>query len=181
MNYAEPLGDIWKYDPEYNRAADFLGIDKHQREDVKVAKKLSFLVDWALASSKSTKQEDALWTINDLRKKLGINSQGETMLGQLFEFVRLKQDRERKEPEVPYEQVINQMIQAKREDKIRSEEENIKRDVNRTNSQIKHDQSQAELHQQETISEYKKSFAPEKKLEARVIAPVDHTPIIQPL
>lgn len=181
MAYSEPLGDVWKYDPDYNRAADFLGVDKHQREDVKTAQKISFLVDWAVKTKKSAKPEDALWTLNDLRKKLGINNQGESLVGQLFEFVRLKQDRERKAPEVPYEQVINEMIQAKREEKLKAEEDSFKKMDRKVERKIESEQKNAEKLAEKTMTEYKKSFKPERKETIKVQTPIDHTPIAQPL
>lgn len=179
--YTEPLGDVWKYDPDYNRAADFLGLDRHQREDVKVAKKISFLVDWAVKTKKSGKSEDALWTLNDLRKKLGVNTQGETLIGQLFEFVRLKQDRERKTPEVPYEQVINEMIQAKREASKQAEEDSFKKLDRKTDRQIESGQKQANKLVEKTITQYQKSFKKEPKTYVKEIGSVDSTPIPQPL
>lgn len=181
MPYTEPLGDVWKYDPDYNRAADFLGIDKNQREDIKTAKKISYLIDWASKTRKSTKTEDALWTVNDLRKKLGVNTQGETLLGQLYEFVRLKQDRERKAPEIPYEQVINEMIQAKREEAKMKEESSFIKEENKKNRQIEKDTVKASKLAEKTIEKYQKSFKPEPRTYVKEVKPVDSTPIPQPL
>jgi hypothetical protein len=181
MAYTEPLGDVWKYNPDYNRAADFLGIDRHQREDVKLAQKISFLVDWAVSTRKSSKPEDALWTLNDLRKKLGVNSQGETLVGQLFEFVRLKQDRERKAPEVPYEQVINEMIQAKREANLEKEELDFRSLEKKMDRQIEKEQVKSTKLAEKTVVDYRKSFKPEPKTNIKIQAPIDHTPIVQPL
>ncbi len=36
---AEVMGDGWKYDPNYNRMCEFLGVDKYDRDNFDIAKK----------------------------------------------------------------------------------------------------------------------------------------------
>lgn len=86
MSYTEPVGDTWKYHPEYNRMAEFLGIGKSEREDLGVAQKLSYLRDWA---GESSKIDTALWRIRQVAKRMGVNTQGKTLVNDLYQYVRL--------------------------------------------------------------------------------------------
>ena len=47
-----PRDDVYKYDPEYHRFADYMGVDIHKRKDLKIANKLSLLFDWAKKSKR---------------------------------------------------------------------------------------------------------------------------------
>ena len=89
----EPVGEQWKYDQEYHHMSDFLGVDKYERDDFELVKKISFLRDWA-----GKNPQEALGKINDLRKSLGYNTQGKTLVNQLFHNVRLKMDTQRAQP-----------------------------------------------------------------------------------
>jgi len=176
MAFTEPLGDVWKYDPDYNAAADFLGIDKYKRERIEVASKISYIIDWASPKNKTFKLEDSLWAINDLRKKLGISGQGEALVGQLFEFVRLKQDRERKTPEVPYKEVMSQMIEERRNKQMKHEELSFKAVNQQIKKKVKVEQEDTKKAIQATVNKYKSSFKPEPELKVTIKEPVDHTP-----
>jgi len=91
--YTEPLGDSFQYDPDYNRMCDYLGIDVYERRDLKTAQKVSHLTDWALTKSKSKRLEDAMTKITKLIKDKGINNtNGQTLVNQLYQDVRLKED-----------------------------------------------------------------------------------------
>ena len=89
------VGDSWRYDPQYHKMADFLGINKYDRDDGEVAQKISLLWDWSIMSSKGSTPEDYLLYLYDLRGKLGIPSQGKTLLHDLHQYARLDLDRRR--------------------------------------------------------------------------------------
>lgn len=176
MNYSEPLGDVWKYDPDYNRTADFLGIDRFVRENVKVASKISYITDWAYENKKSTKIQDALWEINNLKGRLGVNTQGETLVNQLYEFLRLKNDRTRTEPEVPYKEIINQIVKDKRDKQVVEEEKSFKKENKQIVTKAHKDQIKADKEASKTIEDYRKSYKPEPKYNLKIDKPVDSTP-----
>ena len=86
---SEPVGETWKYNPDYHRVVDFLGVDKHDRENYDVASKVSYLVDWAADKGGAKDFDSALSAINKVRKETGTQVQGKTLVNQLYHYVRL--------------------------------------------------------------------------------------------
>lgn len=89
-DYTEPVGESWKYDPDYHRASDYLGIDRYERDDFQVAQKLSTVRDWARENSKADTLEDSLATIHGLARKLGTQSRGKALLNELYQHLRFQ-------------------------------------------------------------------------------------------
>lgn len=90
---AEILGDEWKYNPEYNRISDLLGIDRFDRENLDIAQKVSLVRDYIdLLDGKVSSEHEALQKIYSLKKHLGTNDQGPTLLNQLYQHARLDID-----------------------------------------------------------------------------------------
>lgn len=58
MSAQELYGDEWKYNPEYHRLAEFLEVNKFDREDIDLAKKMSIIWDWARIKKKGNSLED---------------------------------------------------------------------------------------------------------------------------
>lgn len=86
---SEPVGEAWKYNPEYHKVTDFLGVDRYDREDYGVASKVSYLVDWAADKGGAKSFEDALSHINKVRKETGTQVKGKTLVNELYQYVRL--------------------------------------------------------------------------------------------
>lgn len=95
QTYTEPVGEAWKYNPEYQRASEFLGVNKYDRENADVANKISFIDDWAAKESKSADPNSKLWTIEGLRKKLGFQFIGKNLVNEMYKHIRLDQDRQK--------------------------------------------------------------------------------------
>lgn len=89
-SYSEPVGETWKYDPDYHRVSDYLGVDAFDRQDVKLAQKVSTLRDWASQHSKSESIEDNVAALNDLRHKVGSNNLGKTLIDELYQHLRFQ-------------------------------------------------------------------------------------------
>ena len=89
--------DSWKYNPEYHRIASFLGLDAFQRQDYKLAQKVSVIYDWAVHKSKNRKIESHFKTIKELQRGLGINVIGKELTDKLWEAIRLGLDKKREE------------------------------------------------------------------------------------
>ncbi len=104
MSYTEPLGDEWKYNPEYNRIADFLGIDMYKRDNLDVAKKISTLRDYLDIGGKPKNITEILSRLDHLKRGLGIQTQGETLVQELFQHARLDMDRRQAEAIAPKEE-----------------------------------------------------------------------------
>lgn len=93
----EPVGETWQYDEGFHKMSNLMGVDKYDRNDFELAKKLSYLRD----STGSQDESEAMGKIEDLRKKLGLNTQGKTLIDQLYQHVRLQGDRARTQPSKP--------------------------------------------------------------------------------
>ena len=81
------MGDAWQYDPNYQRTAEFLGIDKYDRQDLDVYKKISHFD--TLHEGKELPER--LQELENLRKKIGSQSQGRTLLNQLYQYSKLSE------------------------------------------------------------------------------------------
>lgn len=88
--YSEPIGDSFQYDPDYHRMSNFLGVDQHERGDMKIAEKISALKDWAQSQHKSGELNDTLSALHELRRKVGTQSQGKTLINELYQHLRFQ-------------------------------------------------------------------------------------------
>lgn len=86
--YSEPLGETWKYDPEYHRVSEFLGVNQYDREDSDLHKKVSAIRDWT--GGKNLNEQ--LLKIEDIRKKSGHQFIGKPLINALYQNIRLTQD-----------------------------------------------------------------------------------------
>jgi hypothetical protein len=86
--------------PDYHRVAEFLDIGYEDRKDEKMAQKLSVLYDWAKEETGSDDRIKRLEAIKGLQKRLGIWQTGKETIKQLYQYVRLDQDRKRIEREM---------------------------------------------------------------------------------
>lgn len=95
----------FKDDIEYHRTADFLGIDNEDRNDFKLANKISTVYDWGSKKSGSEDRIDALMEIKNLQRRIGLQGQGTDVLKKLYKWIRLDSDRKRieKKMELIYE------------------------------------------------------------------------------
>jgi len=105
------VGDEWKYNEDYHKTANFLGVDKYDRNDLEVAKRLSFIRDWAEKKNKKNPYDQ----IYQLRKRLGVQDIGPTLVNQLFQHLRLAQDTEKKKKIIikkitPQEKMVKQSV-----------------------------------------------------------------------
>ena len=90
----------FKYDPEYQRFAAFMGIDPHKRRDIRVAQKLARLYDWGKEKAKSDESDKIMAKIEGFRKDLGVSITGETLVDFLYQRTALDTSKstEKKKP-----------------------------------------------------------------------------------
>lgn len=91
--YSEPVGEAWKYNQDYHRLSEFLGVSKYDRENYDTAKKVSLIRDWAGLQGKDDSTESALKAIQDWKRKAGIPYQGRELIHELVQHIRLDMDR----------------------------------------------------------------------------------------
>jgi len=84
----------YRYNPDYHKLADFLGIDKEKRDDLSIAEKLDLIREWGIKKTGSTQLIDTLMAIKKLKRKLGLNLQGETLVKALYKYLRLSLEKE---------------------------------------------------------------------------------------
>lgn len=85
----EQMGEMWKYDPDYHRMADYLGLDVHARQDYGLAQKISIIRDWAGMQGKNDTTTEALGALQKLKHQLGTNIQGKELIHDMYEHIRL--------------------------------------------------------------------------------------------
>lgn len=117
-------GNDYKYNLEYHRFCDDLGVDIYKRDDIEIAQKASFIYDWA--KTKLNNEDGSLISsaIHDVTQKLGVQGQrGETLINYLFQYLRLEMDSERIRTQDKADEMVEQQIELKK--KIKSIEPKI--------------------------------------------------------
>lgn len=97
QSYSEPMGQPWQYSKDYHQIADFLGVTIYDRNDSELHKKISALQEWGGGDT-----HKVLTEISKLRRELGVQFIGKPLVKELYQSVRLKQDGQRKNPEVGF-------------------------------------------------------------------------------
>lgn len=87
------LTDTYRYDPDYHRMADFLGVDRDDRNNIKMAQKISLLTDWATWETGKDDLESLVEKIEELTKSEGINDRGRTLVDHLYQKIRIHMDK----------------------------------------------------------------------------------------
>jgi len=97
----EEVGDSYKYNPDYHKFADFLGVDAELRSDHDLAQKIATIYDWGKENLHGNGDRvDVSMAIKNLKSFLGTNLQGEELVKKLYQWVRLDRDRRRIEKEM---------------------------------------------------------------------------------
>src|SRR5882672_4794823 len=91
----EPLGESWQNNSDYNRAADFLGVNVYDRRDFKIAKKIAALSDWAEHKTGKKDVNSILTEVARLQRTIGSSVVGKTLVDQLYQNMRISQDTKR--------------------------------------------------------------------------------------
>ena len=108
------VGDSWKYDQDYHRLSEFLGVDKNEREDFGLANKISIIRDWAGINDKKPTLESVANNIHGLKKKLGTQNLGQTLVNELYQAIRLDLDGQRNKKQ---SQQVPQKIELRKQEK----------------------------------------------------------------
>jgi hypothetical protein len=80
----------WKYNADYHKMTDYIGLSQEDKMDENIAKKVSFIRDYTNAKD----ELDAMVQVRNFRKELGLNTQGKELLDTLYKFLRLKSQRD---------------------------------------------------------------------------------------
>lgn len=115
--YTEPLGDTWRYDPSYHRLADFLGVDKYERDRLEFAEKLSLIADWS-GLDKHGDVMKAMHGIKRLQRELGVQVVGKPLVTELYQAIRLGAKNPEKALRAEVKKEVTATMEAKYEAKI---------------------------------------------------------------
>lgn len=120
--------DTWKYNADYHRAADFFGINEFDRKDQSVAEKISKLIDSVSSRVNAKNLNEVLLNIHNIRKELGTNTTGKTLLNEVYQFNAIKEDTIMEEKErVSSEKELKEMIkESEPEEPVEAKEEDAK-------------------------------------------------------
>lgn len=107
-------GVEYKYNIEYQRFCDDLGVDKYKRDDIHVAEKMSFIYDWAKEQVGSDDGAAISVTIRDLVRTLGVqNLQGVALADHLFRWTRLDLSSEQLKMKSKEKEMVNKALEMK--------------------------------------------------------------------
>jgi len=96
----EVSSDNYRFDPDYNHFADFLGVETGDRGNYDLASKIDLIYQWGERQGRSQDRVDVSLAIKNLKDYLGLNVTGKTLVNKLYQWVRLDQDRRRAEKEM---------------------------------------------------------------------------------
>jgi len=82
----------YRFDPDYHRFAELLGVDKFKRDDLDVAQKLSFVYDWAKENVGSDNSTEIKEYITDYIRELGVQFRGLELVKHLYQMTRLNEE-----------------------------------------------------------------------------------------
>lgn len=116
MDNGEALGEAWQYSKDYHQAANFLGVGIYDRNDSKVAQKISAISDWAAEKTGKKEPQAILSEVAKLQRSIGYSGIGKDLVNQLYENIRIQQDSRRIQKKVkrvdPIEKATTQLSSA---------------------------------------------------------------------
>ena len=125
-----PTPTSYMDDINYHRTAHYFDLSLEERKNVRVAEKLSFLTDWAMAKLGSKNHVEALSELKRMTMQLGLTDKGDSLIKKLYEFARLDVQKQKidkelelyKKEEPPKEEVKEPKLDTKDLKKIVKEE-----------------------------------------------------------
>jgi hypothetical protein len=81
--------NAYKYNVDYHRFSDYLGIDKYKREDRQLAGRVSLVYDWAKKQVGRDDREAITRAVREYARGLGTQLQGESLVDHLYNNIRL--------------------------------------------------------------------------------------------
>lgn len=109
-------GSEYKYNIEYHRFCDDLGVKTSDREDIKIAQKASLVYDWAKEQIGSDNGAAISSTIKDLIHTLGVqNIKGELLVDHLYRWIRIDMADEQLRTKEKEKELVEKEVQIKQQ------------------------------------------------------------------
>lgn len=87
-------------DIDYHKMAGVFDISLQERQDPRVAEKLSFLTDWAKRKTGSEDSTTQMLEVKNLGKQLGLTYRGYDLIKRLYQYARLDENKQQIEKEM---------------------------------------------------------------------------------
>jgi len=87
-------------DIDYHKMAQTFDISLQERQDPRVAEKLSFLTDWAKRKTGSEDSTTQMLEVKNLGKQLGLTYRGYDLIKRLYQYARLDENKQQIEKEM---------------------------------------------------------------------------------
>lgn len=172
MSYSD---NSYRYDPKYHRLADLLGVNKDDKLDSHLARKISLLADWSKQKSKSDSPDDIYAVIESLSRKLGVQFIGKTLVDHLYQRVRVEMDTKR---EIESEQKQKESLRKRQEEyeNIKAHGREWKAEKKKEKLDLERGQKESERKAKKSVKDYQKSIPKQKLEKIPEVDLVDHTP-----
>lgn len=92
--------DDYKYNPEFHRFSEFLGVDRDERVENKIANQISVIYDWGKEVVGKDDRVEVSMAIKQLIDNLGIKYLGTDLVKRLYQYIRLDTSRKSIEKEM---------------------------------------------------------------------------------
>jgi len=92
--------DAYKYNPEFHRFSEFLGVDRDDRVENKTANQISVIYDWGKEVVGKDDRVEVEMAIKQLMNSLGIKYLGKELINRLYQYIRLDTTRRKIEKEM---------------------------------------------------------------------------------
>lgn len=170
-------GNSFRYDPNYHRFADYLGLNKFDRDNFNIAKKVSLIYDWALNNSKKEDFLAITQEVDKLRKSIGTNDRGKTLLGDLYRYARIKMDYKR-ERERNQELKKAKEESEKKTEKAHKESKNRIKEIRKEKEIAYKDRQDSSKKTNEVVKEYQKNVYKEPTTKIKVVKDASPKPVL---
>lgn len=109
-------GIDYKYNFEYHRFCNDLGLDSHKRENMANAQKLALIYDWTKENIESDDGARISQSVRDLIRTLGFqNIRGELLVDSLFRWIRMDMEGEKSRIKNKQKELLNKELEIKQE------------------------------------------------------------------
>lgn len=109
-------GIEYKYNFEYHRFCNDLGLDSHKRENMANAQKLALIYDWTKDNIESEDGAKISQSVRDLIRTLGFqNIRGELLVDSLFRWIRMDMEGEKSRIKSKQKDLLDKELEIKQE------------------------------------------------------------------
>lgn len=141
-------------DTNYLKMSSFLGLSQREREDVRIANKVSFLSDWASKLGKTVDETKKREILKQVKQDLGVTYKGEDLIYYLYRYARLDDQKLSLEGEMSLYKELPVKVKPKPRLAVKKVEKVIEEPMPKINldKQMKNVTGMVEKRIQETIS-----------------------------